>query len=259
MPEILEVEYYRRAAEAVVGRVVRKVHAPDDWYLKGDTTAAGLRAALAGATFSAARRRGKLLLLDTADGTTLGLRFGMTGRLLVDGSATIERLEYSSGRDEPAWDRFGIGFDDGELWVRDPRRLGGVVIDPDEHRLGPDAIGLSRSELTEALGASTMPLKARLLDQHRIAGLGNLLIDEILWRASLAPTRPAGDLDRSEVTALHRALRSTLHELLARGGSHTGDLQEHRVRGGRCPRDGDELRRESVGGRTTYWCPSHQR
>lgn len=259
MPEILEIEYYRRAAEAVLGRKVRAVHTPDDWYLKGDTDPERLRAALVGHAFSAARRRGKLLLLDTTGGATLGLRFGMTGRLLVDGSAPIERLEYSSGREEPAWDRFGIGFAVGELWMRDPRRLGGVVIDPDEGRLGPDALGLTRSELVAALGTSTMPLKARLLDQHRVAGLGNLLTDEILWRASLAPDREAGGLEREELTALHRALRSTLDELLLRGGSHMGDLQEHRVRGGRCPRDGEELRRESIGGRTTYWCPSHQR
>ncbi len=259
MPEILEVEYYRRAAEAVLGRAVRRVCTPDDWYLKAGTSAEALRVALQGHAFSAARRRGKLLLLDTEGGPTLGLRFGMTGRLLVDGLATIERLEYSSGRDEPGWDRFGIGFDDGELWIRDPRRLGGVVLDPDEGRLGPDALDLSRSELATALDRSAAPLKARLLDQHRIAGLGNLLTDEILWRASLAPVREAGGLDRRDLTALHRALRSTLDQLLTRGGSHTGDLQEHRVRGGRCPRDGEELRRESVGGRTTYWCPSHQR
>ncbi len=259
MPEILEVEYYRRAADTVLGRAIRRVHAPDGWYLKAGTSADGLRAALVGHAFSAARRRGKLLLLDTADGPTLGLRFGMTGRLLVDGTATIKRLEYSSSRDQPEWDRFGIGFDHGELWIRDPRRLGGVIIDPDEDHLGPDALDLSRSELATALSGSTAPLKARLLDQHRIAGLGNLLTDEILWRASLAPARGAGGLDRSDLTALHRTLRSTLEELLARGGSHTGDLQEHRVRGGRCPRDGEELKREPIGGRTTYWCPSHQR
>ncbi len=259
MPEILEVEYYRRAAEAVVGRQVLEVHTPDDWYLKGGADGEALRAALVGHHVSAARRRGKLLLLDTTEGTTLGLRFGMTGRLLVDGSATIDRLEYSSGRDEPAWDRFGIGFDAGELRIRDPRRLGGVVLDPDENRLGPDAMTLSRAELSGALAASMTTLKARLLDQHRIAGLGNLLTDEILWRASLAPGRPAGGLDDRELSALHRKVRSTLNELLARGGSHTGDLQEHRVPGGRCPRDGDELRRESIGGRTTYWCPAHQR
>ena len=85
MPEMIEVEYYRRVAERTVGRTVRAVVAPDDWYLKGDTTARALRATVAGRTVTGTRRIGKLLLLDT-DGPTLGLRFGMTGRLLVDGA-----------------------------------------------------------------------------------------------------------------------------------------------------------------------------
>jgi len=258
VPEILEIEYYRRAAESVLGRVVEKIHAPDDWYLKAGTAAAELGASLVGRRFIAARRRGKLLLLDTDDGEALGLRFGMTGRLVVDGSASIEQLEYSSDRDDPAWDRFGISFDRGELWIRDPRRLGGVMLGPDEAALGPDALSLALAELRKALGSSTTSLKARLLDQRRVAGLGNLLTDEVLWRTGLAPVREAGSLGADEVDILHRGIGSTLDELLARGGSHTGDLQEHRVVGGRCPRDGEELRREAVGGRTTYWCPAHQ-
>ena len=87
---MIEVEYYRRVAERTVGRVVARVHAPDDWYLKGATTAAALRRTLPGATVTATRRIGKLLLLDT-DAATVGLRFGMTGRLLVDGAGQIGR------------------------------------------------------------------------------------------------------------------------------------------------------------------------
>ncbi len=102
------------------------------------------------------------------------------------------------------------------------------------------------------------PLKARLMDQERLAGIGNLLADEILWRAGLAPGRRA-PLTEDELRALHRSLRGTLRQLARRGGSHTGDLMEERQAGGRCPLDGAELRREVVGGRTTYWCPAHQR
>jgi formamidopyrimidine-DNA glycosylase len=102
------------------------------------------------------------------------------------------------------------------------------------------------------------PLKARLMDQERLAGVGNLLADEILWRAGLAPGRRT-PLDDEEVRVLHRALRTTLRQLARRGGSHTGDLMEDRTVGRRCPRDGTELRRDVVGGRTTYWCPAHQR
>ena len=109
---MIEVEYYRRVAERTVGRVISRVHAPDDWYLKGGTTAGALRRTLRRATVTGTRRIGKLLLLDT-DAATLGLRFGMTGRLLVDGAGPIERLEYSSARHEPTWTRFGLGFEGG--------------------------------------------------------------------------------------------------------------------------------------------------
>ena len=109
------------------------------------------------------------------------------------------------------------------------------------------------------LAGSEAPLKARLMDQARVAGLGNLLTDEILWRAGLDPARPAGSLSPAELRRLHRHLRTTLVELGERGGSHMGDLQTMRSRDGVCPRDGAALLRRTIGGRTTYSCPVHQR
>jgi formamidopyrimidine-DNA glycosylase len=79
-----------------------------------------------------------------------------------------------------------------------------------------------------------------------------------LWRAGLDPARPAGSLDTTECRRLHRHLRRTLDDLSEAGGSHTGRLQSARVRGGHCPKDGVELQRRTIGGRTTYSCPSHQ-
>lgn len=269
MPEILEVEHYRRQAESIVGRCIARVDAPDAWYLKHGLTSEALRAAVVGAHVRRVRRRGKLLLLDlvhrqgiseaSGHDVVLGLRFGMTGRLLVDGHATIGELQYGSNRDLPEWERFGLAFDpDGSLAIADPRRLGGVELDPDEAALGPDALGLTRDQLAAALDRSTAPLKARLLDQSRVAGLGNLLTDEALWRARLDPARPAGSLTARETTRLHRAVRETLDVLGARGGSHTGDLQDGRVHGGCCPRCGAPLLRRRIGGRTTFSCPRHQ-
>ncbi len=101
------------------------------------------------------------------------------------------------------------------------------------------------------------PLKARLMDQERLAGVGNLLADEILWRAAIDPGRRT-PLDDDELRTLHKSLRSTLKLLDRRGGSHMGDLMEERQPGGHCPRDGAELLHAQVGGRTTYWCPVHQ-
>ena len=258
MPEIIEVEAYRTAIAATEGRTVASVHAPDEWFAKGGTTTDALRLELTGALVERVRRIGKLVVMDT-DGPRLGLRFGMTGKIVVDGAMPIDHLLYDSPRHEPAWDRFGLEFEGGGAMVlRDPRRLGGVQLDPDENRLGPDALSLTLGQLRKALDSSTVALKARLLDQRRVAGLGNLLVDEALWRAGLSPVREARSLDDRETARLHRNIRRTLAVLGERGGSHTGDLQPGRVRGGGCPRDGAALRREQVGGRTTYWCPEHQ-
>ena len=261
MPELPEVELYRQLAERALGRTITDVVADDVWFLKGDTTSARLRHELTGRRFEGARRIGKLLLLDVDDGgPTLGLRFGMTGRLIVDGHAGVDQLIYSSTREEESWDRFALGFDDGgHLRLRDPRRLGGVELDPAEDRLGHDLLSLTPAQLRDALGTSGSPLKARLMDQGRVAGVGNLIADEALWRAGLAPTRITRSLTPAELRRLHRHLRQTVEDLIDRGGSHTGDFHPSRLRGGTCPRDGAPLERATVGGRTTYWCSRHQR
>lgn len=258
MPEMLEVEIYRRSAATTIGRRIIAVDAPDAWYLKGGLDAATVSAALVGVTVTADRRRGKLLLLDTT-GPTIGLRFGMTGVLDVDGLDAIDALEYSSHRRDPAWERFALHFEGGgAMRMRDPRRLGGVELDPDEDRLGPDAAEVTRGQLASLLGGSDAPLKARLMDQSRLAGLGNLLTDELLWRAGFDPARAAGSLTSEDVAVLRTEIRRTLRVLGRRGGSHTGDLQIARIRGGVCPVDGVTLLRRTIGGRTTYSCPRHQ-
>ena len=301
MPELIEVELYRRTASRTIGRTIAAIELLDPFGLRngtGRTTAAGLEAALVGATVVAARRIGKLLLLDLAvsdgqvgsDGSTtdvLGLRFGMTGRLVVDGTADIDELLYSSSRDDAAWDRFRVRFDDGgTMAVNDPRRLGGVELDPDVNVLGPDATTITLAEVRAALSrsagaarstcpvravrpvrpvgsagpaVSTAAVKARIMDQHRIAGIGNLLADEILWRAGIAPGVAASSLSGARIERLHAAILSTVSELTERGGSHLGDVMEARHPGGLCPRDGAAMRVAQVGGRTSWWCPKHQR
>ena len=259
MPEGVEVELYRRLAERVVGRAVDRVDAPDDWFLKRGVGAEELRAGLEGQTVTAARRRGKLLLLDVDAGHVLGLRFGMTGRLLVDDEAAIEKLEYSSSRAEPSWDRFGLRFaGGGSLVVRDPRRLGGVELDPPEGSLGADAVEVTDQDLRRRGLGGNVAVKSRLLDQARLAGVGNLIADETLWRAGIDPARPAGSLDDGEAERLSRSLRAVLEDFLSNGGSHTGHLHPSRLRGGSCPRCGTPLDRRQIGGRTTYSCPRDQ-
>jgi formamidopyrimidine-DNA glycosylase len=279
MPELLEVEQARLLiAERALGRVIETVDAPDRWYLKRGLTPRGARAALPGRSFTGARRRGKQLLLDTSErwragypgpqrashgddrgGPVLGLHLGMSGRVVIDGEAAGDPLVYASNLEVDAWHRFTLSFaDGGRLALRDPRRLGAVELDPDEDRLGVDALELGLPQLRSIVARSRAPVKAVLMNQARIAGLGNLLADEILWRAGVAPDRQASSLDAAEQVAVHRAIRTALRTLGRRGGSHTGDLMVARIPGGCCPRDGAPLVRSSVGGRTSYWCPVHQ-
>ncbi len=269
VPELPEVEAYRRLATGAIGRPIEGVDVGDPRFLRGSSPRR-VQNALRHSSFSAARRVGKLLILDlepeatakakAGDPTRLGLRFGMTGHLLLDGTAGVDRLVYSSQRADPKWDRFTVRFaDGGALVVRDPRLLGRAELDPDESALGPDALVVTAAELRGALDGSAVALKARLMDQERLAGVGNLIADEVLWRASLAPGRPAGSLMATEVRRLHRHLRGSLDDLMARGGSHLGDLMTSRQPGGRCPKDGAALMRSTIGGRTSWWCPRHQK
>ncbi|PZS27727.1 MAG: formamidopyrimidine-DNA glycosylase, partial [Pseudonocardiales bacterium] len=108
------------------------------------------------------------------------------------------------------------------------------------------------------VGRGEAPLKARLMDQENVAGIGNLLADEILWQAAQPPLRPAGDLDGAELDALRRTARAATRRAIRRGGVHTGEVIAHRLPGAVCPRCGAEMVRGRVGGRTTWWCSREQ-
>jgi formamidopyrimidine-DNA glycosylase len=260
---MLEVELYRQLADTVVGAGIDAVTVVDPHCLAGGLAPAAFERALVGRRCAATHRVGKLLMLVT-DGPAVGIRFGMTGGLILDGVPAIEGLRYGPRVVAERWIRLRISFGDrGVLALHDPRRLARVVLEPDLSALGPDALTLTPAGLRSVLRGRDPgrgpSLKARLLDQARVAGIGNLLADEILWRAALSPRRPSGSLSDTELRRLHRNLTRTLGELGARGGSHTGDLMVARRPGGRCPKDGAELAVATVGGRTTYWCPAHQR
>ncbi len=260
MPEGLEAEIYRRAAARCSGRIVKHVVVDER-----QAACEALRTLLPGRRVAGARRVGKLVLVDLEPESVLGLHFGMTGRLIVDGDAAIDRLEYASGRDDPAWDRLVVTFDDatsceaGALRVNDPRRWAVFSIDPDVERLGPDFLSIDAVALGARLARRRAVLKAALLDQTVVAGFGNMCVDEVLWQAGLAPHRRACELSEAEVQHLVAAARTHLPAMLARGGSHCGTISPAvRAAMPACPRDGGPLQRGTVGGRTTVWCPVHQ-
>jgi len=257
MPEVLEVEIARRAIEDLPGSTVLAVEATDPIVV-----APGVDELIAGAEITGVSRVGKQLVVDTDRGP-VGVHFGMTGRWIIDGHSPLGELAYGSRSDHRRWDRWVLRLDGSrgvdELRLHDPRRLARVVLDPDVDRLGPDALTLTRRQLAAALAGRKAPLKNVLLDQTAIAGLGNLLVDEVLWWSGLSPRRPAASLSADEIAALHSAIRRRLPVMLRHGGSHTGELSPAaRFAVGACPRDGAPLARFMSGGRSTVWCPQHQ-
>lgn len=258
MPEGLEAEIYRRAADAVVGRRIERVEVDERQLM-----AVELGRELPGRTIVGTQRHGKVVLIELDDGggpRALGLHFGMTGRLVVDGSAAIDELAYSSRRDDPAWDRLVIGFQDRlTMRVNDPRRWAVFTLDPDIARLGPDFLTIGAPQFAERLRGRRATIKAVLLDQTVVAGYGNLCVDEVLWQAGVSPLARVNELAEDRVAAIVRAAIDHLPAMLARGGSHTGTISPE-VRAVRppCPREGAPLRRDTVAGRTTVWCPVHQ-
>ena len=117
---------------------------------------------------------------------------------------------------------------------------------------------VGRDVFRARVGRGATAIKARLLDQGVIAGVGNLLADETLWRARLSPRRVAGELSVEELDRLRRELRAATRDAIRNGGVHTGRFMPARERGGACPRCRTSLERATIGGRTTYWCPRCQ-
>lgn len=258
VPEILEVEFFRRAAAASIGRRIRTVSHDDPLVVEE-----GLGDLLVGRRVIGVRRHGKVLTMDLGTRSSIvdvaiDLHFGMSGRILVDGRAPIGELAYGASDDE-RWLRFGLVFDRGWLAISDPRRFARVRTSRQGDDLGPDAWTVDLRTFRRRLEGRRGPVKGVLLDQSVIAGLGNMLVDEILWRIDVDPRRGTSSLTAEDVAAIHTAMCRVLRQLDRRGGSHAGDLSvDHRRPGATCPRDGAILERATVGGRTTFWCPRHQ-
>ena len=260
VPEILEVESYRRLADRVVGSTITRGWS-DSYLAKKLPSTSSWARAVKHLEVTGTSRKGKLLLLETS-GPTLGVRFGMTGVLLLDGDVGIEGLFYGPHGYQAKWLRGGLEFDDGrKLLVHDPRRLARFEIEPDLDELGPDALSLTRRQFDEVVRVPRgegPAIKARLLDQSRVAGVGNLLADEMLFQAGVDPRTRTARLSEAQRDDLYRAFKRTMRSLRGRGGSHLGDHMEARFPGGLCPRDGAAMVSATIGGRTTYWCPAHQ-
>ena len=209
MPELPEVESARAAIEsAALDRRIAEVDDTDTWVCRPHAPGE-IADALRGRELTAAHRRGKSMWCETSGlgrsrtpGPVLGIHLGMSGRMLVTDPAggrrgrrpagrTVRERRSTTPRRNPVWDRFTITFaDGGTLRLFDKRRLGRVRLDPDLDAPRPDAQRISRRRVPDRLGRGTAPVKARLLDQSVLAGVGNLLADETLWQAKLVPATP---------------------------------------------------------------------
>ncbi|MGH2682195.1 MAG: Fpg/Nei family DNA glycosylase [Actinomycetota bacterium] len=256
MPELPDVEHYRRfLARHAVGARVERVIITDEGILR-NADAQTLDAVLRGERFEVPERRGKWLIAWTS-GPAVLLHFGMTGDL-------------GWGRDESGrhrHDRVIFQLDRGELRYRNMRKLGGVWLAHDAEGLegilsglGPDALALDRRTFEGLLRGRQGRVKAALMDQSLVAGVGNLLADEALWRARIHPARRIQDLSEEERRRLFSGLRRTIRAGIEEfdGGIRTRWMRIRGQPGARCPRCRSPLGRTVVGGRTTYFCPRCQ-
>ena len=273
MPELPEVESVRRQLEpALVGRRFERVSI-DDPRLVRPYEPAEVAAELEGERVAAVERRGKYLVVRFESGRALLIHLRMTGSLLSAPSGSLP--------DDPHR-RAVVNLDDGsDVAYRDVRRFGTwLLLEPGEAepyiaaRVGDEPLDalFTAARLGERLANRRTSLKAALLDQRTLAGMGNIYVDEALWRARLNPLRPAADLDRNELRRLHRGIRAALEHGLARQGSTLRDYRlpdgsggsmqdEFRVYGRRdepCDRCGTLIARTQVAGRTTWFCPTCQ-
>ena len=259
MPELPDVEVFRRTvAHASLHRAIVGVDVADPEVLD-DVSAAELAAELTGSELTGTSRHGKHLYVRRDHGPVLALHFGMTGH-----------VEPGPDEDpEPDHARVSIHFADGRRLVFvDQRRFGRLTLvddaakDVEERGLGPDALDVGLDLLVDLLEVSRADLAPAMMDQSRIAGLGNIYSDEILFQARLDPHARADSLTRAEATRLHHQLRRVLERAIEAHADPDrmpeGWLIRAREDGAPCPRGRGVVRPYRAAGRTAYWCPECQ-
>ncbi len=277
MPELPEVETIRDALnQKLTGRRVKEVlvHNP---HLRESVDAAALADHCVGRPFQAVRRRGKYLIVECGDGQGLIVHLGMTGSFRVGGDQdTLGRHDHVEWR-----------FEDGlRLLFNDPRRFGCVMPirlplelgngDGPLPRLGPEPLSddFSVDFLYHQLHDRQAPVKNILMDQAVVAGMGNIYASEALFRAGISPRRKGSRISRRSCGLLRQAIRSVLKDAIVSGGTTISDyrsldglegrfavrLQVYGKAGQPCPKCGEKslIRRVSLAGRSTFFCPGCQ-
>lgn len=281
MPELPEVETVcRTMRDALQGQRITQVEAVRDSVVFAGASPKSIENALLGRTVKAVGRRGKFFWLClSGEGPTVFGHLGMSGWIREVGREGV-RLQghgdtpFEDEHGRPRFLKLGVATRSGRgIVMTDPRRLGRVWLgstpeqDRRVQRLGPDAFDAlpSAKELLALFARRRIPIKAVLLDQSTMAGIGNWIADEVLYQSRVAPKRAASSLSAVEVTALRRAIASVLARAVRVGADHKkypkSWLFEHRWGGRRGAEqiDGERIVREEVGGRTTAWVPTRQK
>jgi formamidopyrimidine-DNA glycosylase len=251
VPELPDVEGFRQVAAEAAGSRIERVDVLDRPLLRG-----GSAATVEGSSFGEPLRHGKWLIAPAGEADVL-MHFGMTG-LLEWAPRRAERHRH---------DRIVFVCRGGELRYRNMRRFGGVWIargglERVTGLLGPDATDVDRELFGQLLARRRGGVKAALMDQRLIAGLGNLMVDEILWRARINPRAQVDRLARRRIDRVWDAMDGVVRESLPTGRVPGFEGWLTRARDERppiCPRCGGRLRKTTVAGRTTAWCPGCQR
>ena len=259
MPELPDLEVARRYVNATsLHQKIRSVEVREQRIL-GDASARELGNALEGRSFDSTRRHGKNLFLGLDDGGWMLLHFGMTGRLLY----------FEDLAKDPPHDRFLISFENGyHLALDDARMFGRVdlVENPEafirNKKLGPDPLALDVASFRERFEGRRGGIKAALMNQQVVAGIGNIYSDEILFQVRLHPRTDVRRLDGANLEELHGQTLRVLDKAIERG-ANPNELPEpfllsHRSEGEECPRGNGEIHKTTAAGRTAYYCPACQ-
>lgn len=259
MPELPDVETFKRYLDATsLHQTIEEVKVSDRKVL-GKVSARSLERRLKALKLRSSRRHGKHLLVETDGAPWLTLHFGMTGFLRY----------FKAMRKRPPYTRLLIGFSNGfHLAYVSMRMLGevGLAEDPEafvkDKRLGPDALGLDPSALGRILRGSRASVKSLLMAQERIAGIGNIYSDEILFQAGLHPKTRAHKLGEGQVRKLSDKMQEVMRKAVACHADPerlpASYLLPRRHEGGLCPRCRKALEQAKISGRTAYYCPRCQ-
>jgi formamidopyrimidine-DNA glycosylase len=260
MPELADVEIYRQYFNATaLHQDIEQTHV-EDAVILADTTPQVLGRALKNNRFDATRRHGKHLFVELHNGGWLAMHFGMSGS-----------LEYfAADKKVPDFTLLLVSFKNGhQLAYVAPRKLGHITLTDDPrifieaHHLGPDALALSPAEFRQLASGRRGSIKAWLMDQQTLAGIGNIYSDEILFQARIHPQTSVNKLNDATLDRLYRKIHRVFDTAIK---AHADPAQmpdkfllPHRDKGGRCPRCDGLLHRLSVSGRSAWFCPACQK